>query len=368
MIKVAQPNIDADDFQAFVESFNSGAWAAGEQVSAFEAEFASYIGTEFAVAVSSGTAALYLAMKAIGIGPGDFVAVPALTFYATAGAVVMTGAKPLFIDINPQTFCMSQLDLESKLSRRVQAIVPVHLYGERCDVEPMIKFGGDHIPVIEDCAQAIGTPTEASTRRVGSTGIAGCFSFMATKQMTTIEGGMVTTDSFTIAQAVRLMAHQGMRDRHTHVRHGFNFKMSEPHAALGRSQLAKLDPWNRLRRRNAMHVRTRVEGVDWLQLPPMSFAHTCFWNPVIIFPAWDVDDIVKQLSDAGVEVRYRYRVPLHRQPCFADTAQSQFAGCPVADNLAGRIIGLPCGPELTSDDLRHIVEAVESVKPKEKQC
>ena len=206
----------------------------------FEEQFAAYIGTKYAVAVSNGTSALFLALETLGVGPGDEVIVPPMTFFATVSSVLYLRATPVFADIDPDDLCLSPQSVESRITSKTKAIIPVHLFGASAKMDPLLAISQKHnIPLLEDCAQAHGT--EYKGKKVGSMGKAGAFSFFATKHMTTGEGGMITTNDPEIAEQCRIIRSHGMKGRDDHVRLGFNNRMTEIEAAMGLVQLKKLD-------------------------------------------------------------------------------------------------------------------------------
>ncbi|MEM2124278.1 MAG: DegT/DnrJ/EryC1/StrS family aminotransferase, partial [Methanolinea sp.] len=257
MIPVAAPCLGAEEEQAVVRVLRSGMLARGPEVAAFEEEFARYCGTEYAVATSSGTAALHVTLQALGIGAGCEVIVPSFTFFATASAVCMCGARPRFADIDRETFTLSVESVLDLLSPRTRAVIGVHLFGHPCDANPLREICSDEgIPFVEDAAQAHGA--EYHGRKAGSLGIAGCFSFYPTKNMTTGEGGMVTTDDPALARRIRVLIDHGQERKYVHATLGYNYRMTDLAAAIGREQLKKLDGFIRQRRENAEYYTSRL--------------------------------------------------------------------------------------------------------------
>src|SRR3989454_824048 len=246
-IPIARPILGEEELAGVREVLASGMLAHGSKVEAFEKAFAKDLGRKHAIAVTNGTAALHVALLAHGIGPGQEVVIPPLTFFATASTVLLCGAKPVFVDIDRSSYNMDPAKVASAITRKTAAIMPVHLYGQTAEVDPIIAGARDRgIPVIEDAAQAAGA--EYHGKKAGNLGDTACFSFYATKNMTTGEGGMIVTDDDRIAEKARLLRHHGQPAKYEHVLVGFNYRMTEIAAAMGLAQLAKLDGWVKQRR------------------------------------------------------------------------------------------------------------------------
>lgn len=365
LIQVSKPSVGRAEIDAVVRVLRSGRYASGSEVAAFEKEFARYVGTAHAVAMNSGTAALHLALLAHGIGPGDEVIVPPLTFFATIEAVLHAGARPVFADVDPVRYCLDPAAVETVLTSRTRAILPVHLHGQMADMPALATIAGSRrLILIEDCAQAHGS--RIGKRRAGSWGHAAAFSFFATKAMTTGEGGMVTTNDASVAEACRLMRQHGLKGRDEHLRLGFNYKLTEFQAAMGRAQLKRLEQMNRARIRNSLYFHRKLEGVRGLGRPALisGVVHTFFWYPLRVDEeaiGIDTDALVGRLLDLGIEVRRRYREPLYRQKVLTDLDSSYGAlRLPVAESLAGKLIGLPNHPGLSRRDLDRIIRAVKT--------
>ncbi len=381
MIKVSKPFVDAEEAEAVREVLLSGNYVSGRRVAEFEKRFAEYIGVEYAVAVNSGTAALQLALGGLGIGVGDEVLVPALTFFATVSSVIMQGAVPIFVDIDPDTYCIDPADMENKITQRTAAVIPVHYFGQSADMDAVMSLAGRHgFSVVEDCAQAHGTKYRG--RITGSIGSAGAFSFFATKHMTTGEGGIITTNDEKLAAKARAVRSHGMTDRDTHEYLGYNFRMTEIAAAIGLVQLEKLNGLNARRVRNSLYLIEKLAGVDWL-IPPVLLPHvehTFFWAAFKVDEktlGYNTEELIGKLRQRGVEVRNRYKEPLNRQKIFktlqADK-KSIFGNLykdslpdydsiklPVAEDVAGRVIGLPNHPGLEREDLDMVVDVIKDI-------
>ncbi|MBI2060771.1 MAG: DegT/DnrJ/EryC1/StrS family aminotransferase [Nitrospirae bacterium] len=366
IIQVSKPAVGAEEIRAVSAVLRSGKYVSGEIVLAFEAEYARYVGSRHAVAVSNGTAALHLILAAIGIGVGDEVIVPPLTFFATIEAVLYTGARPVFADLDPDRYCLDPAQVERAITPRTKAILAVHLYGQMADVDALSNLARSRgLAFIEDAAQAHGSSFRA--RKAGSFGRAAAFSFFATKAMTTGEGGMITTDDEEIATKARMMRIHGMSGRDDHVMLGYNYKMTEFQAAMGRVQLRKLNSNNRKRIRNSMVLHKNLAGLEAIRRPTLypEVVHTFFWYPVWMDEekaGRTTAEIVSMLRAKSIEVRQRYKEPLYRQKVLTDLDPAYGRlNLPVAEQLAGRIIGLPNHGRLTRTDLDRVVSALREL-------
>ena len=364
-IKVAQPCVGEEEIQAVAEVLRSGNYVSGERVKAFEAAFADYIGCRHAIAVSSGTAALHIALEAMGVGPGDEVIVPPITFFATVSAVVYLGASPVFADIDRTDLCLSPESVAEVITGRTRAILPVHLFGAAANCEALAAIANRHnLAWVEDCAQAHGT--EFDGRRVGGLGEAGCFSFFATKNMTTGEGGMITTNDAQLAETSRIIRSHGMVGRDDHVRLGFNHRMTEMAAAMGLVQLAKLDSLNAKRIANSQYLLAAARELPWAVVPAANprVKHTYFWCPLMVDEAGSgkaFAQLREHLQANAVQFRQRYAEPLYRQKALAahglDYSQVYL---PNAEAIAGKVLGLPNHPALTQAELDRVIGVLRS--------
>src|SRR4030042_733544 len=259
MINIAKPQMGEEEKKAVMEVLDSGMIAQGPRVKAFEEAFASMCGVRNAVATASGTTALHVALLAAGIGKGGEVITSPFTFIASANSILYTGARPVFIDIGPITYNLNPELIETAITPKTKAILPIHLFGLSCDMDPIMALARMHgLVVVEDACQSHGALYKG--KRVGSFGI-GTFSFYPTKNMTSAEGGMITTDDDVIAERCRVIRQHGMRRRYYHDELGFNFRMTDVHAAIGLEQLKKLESSNQPRRLNAPFLRTHLKGV-----------------------------------------------------------------------------------------------------------
>lgn len=356
-IRIAQPLIDDEAKRAVMRVLDSGRLAQGPVVAEFEAAFARYVGVEHAVAVNSGTAALHLALLARGVGPGDEVIVPAFTFAATANAVLHCGARPVFVDVRESDFTIDPALLEQALTARTKAVIGVHLFGAPCEAPALADFARRHrLALIEDAAQAHGAAIGG--RRVGGFGD-GCFSFYATKNLTTGEGGMITTGDPEVARRCRILRSQGEGERYRTDAAGYNMRLTEIAAALGLAGLARLDQWNERRRANAAYLSRRLRGVVTpLEAPGTRHVFHQYTVRVPEGPAAR-DALLATLRERDIEAVVFYPRPLHRQPLYRDLGYAA-QSFPVAERLAGEVLSLPVHPALSAEDLERIVAAVHA--------
>jgi dTDP-4-amino-4,6-dideoxygalactose transaminase len=361
-IPIAQVRLDRRELLAVERVLKSGHLRQGRVTEDFEKRFARAVGTRHAVAVNSGTAALFLAYRAM-LKPGDEVIVPDFTFAATATMLVAAGATPVFADVDPKTFNLDPKDVEGKITRRTRALVPVHLFGNPADIRGLTVIARRHkLRLIWDAAQAHGA--RFRSRDVGAFPDVVCYSFYPSKNMTTGEGGMLTTSDARLAGELRLLRSHGEESRYTHVRVGFNFRMTDVAAALGRTQLAKLSSAVRRRRENAAILARGIRDVRGLFIPEVSRWATPAPNlfTVAIDPErleLSRDDFQNALARHGVATAVHYPLPLHRQPIF--TGKGSDADFPVSTRLAATVLSLPVHPGLTRRDLQQVIRAVRAV-------
>jgi len=353
MIPIARPDIGPEEVAAVTDVLNSGMIAQGKRVAEFEARWAEYCGVRHAVAVSNGTVALMSVFAGLGLGPGDEVITVAHTFAATANAILYTGATPVFVDIEPDTYVIDAARIEAAITPRTRAIVPVHLFGLVADMDMIGAIAGKHgLAVVEDACQAHGATYRG--RRAGSFGH-GTFSLYATKNMTTAEGGLITTDDDRLADWLRLYRNQGMRTRYEFEMLGFNFRMTDLAAAMGLVQLDKLEG-NTLRRRAiaAAYDAAFADLPVGLPVAPDGRTHVYHQYTVDVGPAREA--ILADLRAAGVGADVYYPLPVHRQTYILE--RGLHAELPVTDAAAARTIALPMFPGLTEAEQAQVIEAV----------
>lgn len=354
MIPAAAPMIGEEEFGAVDRVLRSGMLAQGPEVAAFETEFSNeVVAGSHCVAVNSGTSALHLMLLAAGVGQGDEVLVPSFTFAATANAVVLTGATPVFVDIDPDFFCMDPSAAAAAITPRTRAILPVHLYGHPADVIALKSIcDGGGLQLFEDAAQAHLAAVRG--RPVATFGDAGAFSFYPTKNMTTGEGGMVVTSSSEIAKRVRLLRNQGQERRYENEIVGLNNRMSDIHAAIGRVQLPKLAGWTAIRRKHAAIYDRDLKGVV---VPPVApYASHAYHQYTVRIGEGDRDDFAAHLAARGVGSGVYYPIPVHRLPAFA-----QSGDLPETERAARECLSLPVHPALTMDQIETVVQTVNDI-------
>jgi perosamine synthetase len=370
MILIACPLLGPEEEIAIHRVLASGQLAQGEHVAAFERRFAEVCQVREAVAVSSGTAALYLSLLAHHIGLGDEVITTAFTFAATANAILLVGATPVFVDIEPNTYTINAALVEAAITPRTKAIMPVHLYGHPCDMRALVSLATAYnLVLVEDACQAHAAQIDGKS--VGSFGT-GCFSFYATKNITTGEGGMVTTNDPNIAECVRVLRNQGQKERYCHVALGYNMRMTEIQGALGLIQLEKLERFTRQRIANATFLTEHLRGAVKTPITYPGYRHV--YHQYAIRTSQHRDEWVRHLSDRGIGTAIHYPLPVYQQPfyrahpdkfvCVGDTRRGQSARTtvdrhlPMTELVAQQVLSLPVHPALSKEDLTTIVQEV----------
>lgn len=355
-IPISKPNITEAEKAAVMEVMESGFLAQGPRTALFEQRFAALCGVKHAIAVSNGTCALQIALLANGVGPGDEVITTPFTFMATANAILFSGATPVFVDIDPVTFNIDANLIEAAITPKTKAILPVHLYGHMCDMDRIQAIADNHgLRIIEDACQSVKAYYKG--KYAGSFGT-GTFSFYATKNLMTGEGGMITTNDDEVAEKCRLIRSHGMKVRYYHDMVGYNFRMMDLQAAIGLVQMDRLEGMMLRRRTNAEYLNRHIESVT---TPTVQTGCEHVWHQytIRVNGGRQRDDVVKFLDQAGIDVGIYYPVPVHKQKSIqgliGDTT------LPVAEKMAMEVLSLPVHPLLSEEDLERIVTEVNKL-------
>ncbi|MFA5772373.1 MAG: DegT/DnrJ/EryC1/StrS family aminotransferase [Thermoplasmata archaeon] len=350
MIPIAKPILGDEEKKAIASVLESGMLAQGPKVKEFEEKFSKYIGTKYAIATNNGTTALHLGLLAAGVKQGDEVITTPFSFIATATTIIFCGAKPVFVDIDPGTFNIDASKIENAITPKTKAIMPVHLYGLPAEMDRIMEIAKKHdLAIIEDACQAHGA--EFNGKRVGAFGDCGCFSFYPTKNMTTGEGGMITTNNEKIAEKTRLLREHGQKARYEHVMVGYNYRLTDIHAAVGIEQLKKLEGFNKKRIENAKILSKGVqERVEVPYVPP---------NTRHVYHQYTIkvknrDELKEKLAKDGVSTGIYYPKLIYQYPPMNKYAMKT----KVAEGMVNEVISLPVHPSLSRADLDKIIESV----------
>jgi len=357
MIPISKPYIGETEKQAVLEVLESGMLVQGPRTARLEEKFAAVCGTKFAIATTSGTTALHVALLAHGIGPGDEVITTPFTFMASVNSILYVGARPVFADIEEGSFNIDPESIKAAITPKTKAIMPVHLYGLPCNMDEIMAIARQHgLVVIEDACQAVGAKYKGKT--VGSFGT-GCFSLYATKNVMSGEGGMITTDDEGIARCCKMIRNHGMERRYYHDMLGYNFRLSDLHAAIGLAQIDRLDGFTQKRRANAAYLNQHITSVVTPKAQP-DCEHVWHQYTIRVDRGRDRDAAVKQLNDAGVGTGIFYPVPAYRQAHLVKMGYGNMS-LPVTEQLVKEVISLPVHPLLSQADLETIVTEVNKL-------
>lgn len=363
-IPIAKPLIRGAEQEEVRKVLASGRLAQGPMVAKFERKFAGLCRTKYAVAVNSGTAALHCALYACGIKRGDEVITTPFTFVATANAILMQGAVPIFADIDPLTFNLDPQKTEEKLTKKTKGILPVDLYGHIYDVPAIKKLAKKHkLKIIEDACQACGA--EFRRKRAGAFGDVGCFSFYATKNMTTGEGGMLVTNNKRYAELARRFRHhgQGEKTRYRYFDLGFNYRLTDIMAAIGLEQLKALQIFNRKRRQNANRLNQGLKGIKGLVIPTVKKEYKHVFHQYTIRITSDFGatrgELRQSLTSRGIGTAVFYPQPLHLHPHFRKLGY-QRGNFPVAEKASREVLSLPVHPSLADPDIELIINTIQN--------
>jgi dTDP-3-amino-3,4,6-trideoxy-alpha-D-glucose transaminase len=339
---------------AIDEALDAGDFILGPNVEAFEREFAAYLGCRHACGVANGTEAITIALRALGVGPGDDVIVPSFTYYASAEAIPPTGARPVFCDIDPATFCVTPATVKAVLTARTKAVVAVHLFGNVAPVREIEELG---VPVVEDCAQAAGSV--GPNGRPGALGTVATFSFYPSKNLGAFgDGGAITTADAQLDERVRVLRFHGSQDKVTYTEVGYNSRLDELQAAILRVQLPELDGWAQARRRAGEWYEQEGLG-ELATLPQPTPGALPAWHLYVIGHA-QADALVAALGEAGIGAKAYYRVAVHRQPALAEYGRG--AELPGTEEAARTHLAIPMGAALTREQVAEVVGAVRDAR------
>ncbi len=349
--------IDDEIKKAVIDVIDSGWYVKGENAKLLEEGFAKFCHAKYGISASSGTSALFLAIKALDIGKGDEVIVPSFTFIATASPVILAGATPIFADIDLKTYTMKPKEVERLITPKTKAIMPVHLYGHPAEMKPILDIARDNnLKVIEDACQAHGAM--AFGHMVGTIGDIACFSYFPSKNMTVAgEGGMITTNDEELAKKMAIMKDHGRIDKHTSTTFGFNFRLSEIHAAIGRVQLKHLPDWIEARRKNAAHYTELFDDVDGVEIPvEANWAKHAYHLYVI--KTEKRDELAKYLKEKNIATGIHYYIPVHKQPYILDNYSE--VKLENTEFCAERVLSLPLDPRISFMEIKRVVEEVKN--------
>jgi len=350
VIPIASPQIGLEEREAVDRVLKSGIIAQGPEVAKFEDEFAKMCGVKYAVATSNGTTAGHLVMIASGISPGDEVITTPFTFFATASVIIMAGAKPVFVDVEEDGFCLDPNQVESAITEKTKAIQPVHLYGELADMPSLVEISDkNNLVLIEDSAQA--HSADSWEGKAGSFGNAGWFSFYPTKNMTTSEGGIITTNSEGLSSHCKVLRAHGMTAQYQHTEFGYNYRMTDISAAIGRVQLTKLDKFNSRRREIADKYNTSLS--KYVKVPENRRGHVFHQYTILCNQR---DELKEHLSQKGVGSGIYYPTLLYN---YAPMSEFE-ADCPNAKRLTELSLSLPVHPGLSDSDVSKVIDSVIS--------
>jgi len=355
MIGLGGPTIGLAEKIAAWRQLSTGQLAQGERVAEFESKFANWSGSKSVVAVNSGTSALHIGNLALGLGPGDEVIVPSFTFAASANSIALTGATPIFCDVDSLYFTLDARKARELITPKTKAIMVVHLYGQMADMHSISQLANEFgLFLIEDAAQAHGASLDG--RPAGSWGDFGAFSFYPTKNMTTGEGGAITTSRKDVERSSRLLRNQGMIERYKNEVVGLNNRMTEVAAAIGMQQLKKIDGFNSKRVRNANLLSEVLEGLTGIQLPAVRPSSEHVFHQYTILVAEDRNEFAQELAKLNIQSATYYPIPVHKLPAYRVDAN-----LPISETLASTCLSLPVHPSLSEAKIRTVAMAVRKV-------
>lgn len=356
-LKAQYHNIKEEIDAAIARVLESSQFVLGDEVAAFEEEFAAYCGARYGIAVNSGTSALHLALLAAGIGPGDEVITVPFTFVATVAAICYTGARPVFVDIEPRSYTMDVNQIEGAITEQTKAILPVHLYGQPADMDPILEIARRYdLIVIEDAAQAHGA--EYKGRRAGSIGDLGCFSFYPSKNLGAYgEGGMVVTDNHEYARTIRMLRDWGAKRKYYHELKGYNYRMAGFQGAILRVKLRHLEAWTEARRAHATHYDELLECANVQTPTVVPYARHVYHIYAIQTSLRDA--LRESLKSKGIHTGIHYPIPVHLQKAYDDLG-NMAGDFPFSEEIASKVLSLPMYAELTRAQIEQAVDAIRT--------
>ncbi len=349
-----KPQID----KAVIDVMGSGGYIGGPNVKGFEDEFAAYIGAKYAVSLNSGTDALYIALRALNIGPGDEVITTSFTFIATGEAIAMVGATPVFVDIDPDTYNIDVSKIEAQITPKTKALLPVHLYGQPVQMDKIMEIAKKHnLRVIEDCAQSVGSTFNG--QKTGTIGDVGCFSFFPSKNLGCFgDGGMLTTNDPAVAEMANIIKSHGSKVRYYHTEMGVNSRLDAIQAAILRIKLPHIDQWNDARREVAYYYNEKLSDIAGT---PKEIANVkSVYHQYTIKVNVNRDELQKKMQDEGIQTMIYYPVPLHQQDVYKKTG-FRAGPMPVSEELAKKVISLPIFPELDRARQDKVIAALRKL-------
>ena len=361
-LKAQYRSIKSEIDTAVLRVLESSQFVLGQEVEAFEKEFADFCHAEHAIGVNSGTSALHLALLAAGIGPGDEVITVPFTFVATVAAIVYAGGRPVFVDVEPRSFTMDPDQIESAITTKTKAILPVHLYGQAADMDPIMDIARRHgLVVIEDAAQAHGA--EYKGRRVGGIGDIGCFSFYPGKNLGAYgEGGAITTNNSAYARTVQILRDWGQESRYHHMLKGFNYRMDGIQGAILRVKLRRLEKWNHARREHAK-VYDQLLANSGVLTPAIMPSNSHVWH-IYAIRSKQRDNLQRALQDRGIQTGIHYPIPVHLQKAHGDLGY-RLGDFPCSEEVAREVLSLPMFAELENQALHAVAEGIKSLHSRE---
>lgn len=361
-IPVSKVILGDEEIDAALEVLRSGNLRQGKKTEEFETAFAHQVGAKYAVAVSSGTAALHIAYLSV-LKPGDEVLVPSFTFISTASTVVFANGRPIFCDVDPKTFTLDIDDAKEKITNKVKAIAPTHLFGNACYIDEIRKFAEENgLKIIWDAAQAHGTKYKGHD--VGSFDDLVCYSFYPTKNIITGEGGMITTNDFQLYEKIKLLRSHGQEKKYFHTSLGLNYRMTDVEAAIGIEQLKKLDTFIQKRRQNARYLSESLSEIEGIIIPfTEEYVDHSYHQYAVLLGSnklhWTRDELIAAVKEEGIGTGVHYPRPLHKQPIFNNLSIN--LSLPVSEDISEKIFSIPVYPGLDEKDLGLIVQGIAKV-------